>query len=183
MSAKKYQELFCVNCEQTINAVEDEAARDRTVSKTYHELHECTGSNERLEQITNSVTTNSDRALSRGLFRNNLYPESTIDHTAVGEDEMDDETLSALAPKPLTTLLTHEQRRRQSKPLKRLLRPTYPYALAWVPGIPYYYSDIIGKKLKKTCDVAVQTESIPVTVDVRTIERSSTANSVEISNS
>ncbi|KAI8878915.1 hypothetical protein K501DRAFT_277053 [Backusella circina FSU 941] len=35
----------------------------------------------------------------------------------------------------------------------------------------------------KTCDVAIQTELVPVTVGVQTIERSSTANSVEISNS
>ncbi|KAI8875478.1 hypothetical protein K501DRAFT_280329 [Backusella circina FSU 941] len=36
---------------------------------------------------------------------------------------------------------------------------------------------------KRTCDVAVQTESVPVTVGVQTIERSSTANSVEMSKS
>ncbi|KAI8888687.1 hypothetical protein K501DRAFT_267771 [Backusella circina FSU 941] len=36
---------------------------------------------------------------------------------------------------------------------------------------------------KKTCDVAVQTESAPVIVGVQTVEKNSTANSVEISNS
>ncbi|KAI8883740.1 hypothetical protein K501DRAFT_272357 [Backusella circina FSU 941] len=33
-------------------------------------------------------------------------------------------------------------------PLKRLMRPTRPYVPAWVPEVLYYYSNIIGKKLK-----------------------------------